>query len=238
VEHRLQPIRDFHFLATPNETTIMAEAAGLAASIIAILQLSETVVGYIRETVGAPAEQKKLAHEIVSTKNVLSELESKVDKPEWKATMDCLSAPEGPLEQLKSLLKELETKLTPKNAGGKRVKVMKSLAWPFAKPKVLETLSAIERLKSLFILALQNNQQFFFALRVFANGSTLTLAVHGYMVEMDAKLTALQVGQKCIMFPLISDNLRSRNPPPRPRKPRYCQVAFPFELLVETRRYL
>jgi hypothetical protein len=140
----------------------MAEAAGLAASIIAILQLSETVVGYIRETVGAYEEREKLAREIVSTKNVLSELKSKAITPEWKATMGCLSAPEGPLDQLESVLKELETKLTPKNAkraDGKPAKVMKSLTWPFAKPKVLETLSAIERLKSLFILALQNNHQ-------------------------------------------------------------------------------
>lgn len=219
----------------------MAEAAGLAASIIAILELSVTVVGYIRETVGAYDEREKLAREIVSTKNVISELNSKAVTPEWKATMGCLGAPEGPLDQLKAVLKELETKLTPKNpkrADGKRAKVMKSLTWPFAKPKVLETLSAIERLKSLFILALQNNHQYFFVLWVFANGSTLTLAIQRYMVGMDAKLTALQVGQKCIMFPATSDDFRSRNPPPRPRKSRYCQVAFPFELLVKTRRYL
>jgi hypothetical protein len=110
------------------ETIIMTEAAGLAASIIAILQLSETVVGYIREIVGAYEERKKLAREIISTKHVLSELKSEAVTPEWKATMGCLSAPEGPLDQLESVLKELETKLTPKDAkraNGKRAKIMK-----------------------------------------------------------------------------------------------------------------
>ena len=65
-----------------------------------------------------------------------------------------LSAPNGPLEQLKSALQELASRLAP--AHGVR-RVGKALSWPFSKSEINAILERIERQKSVFSLALEND---------------------------------------------------------------------------------
>ena len=128
------------------------EAVGFAASIYSLLELSEKVITYIKDARGANEERKTLINELASTKVVLSELESKADEDEWRATMESLMTNNGPRDQFKSVLERLEKKL---GTDGRRV--VKSLTWPFAKEEIKEILSQIERVKSLFVLA-QGNQ--------------------------------------------------------------------------------
>jgi hypothetical protein len=136
----------------------MAEVAGLTASIIAILQLSATVITYIRDAKGATKERDGLAAEITSIKVILAGLETKSEADEWKDTMKCLSTPNGPLDQFKSVLKGLECKLKP--IIGKGAKFARSMMWPFAKTQIKEIFAAMERLKLLFVLALQNKHMY------------------------------------------------------------------------------
>ena len=68
--------------------------------------------------------------------------------------MKSLNVPTGPLEQFKIALEHLASKLAP--VDGLR-KVGKALAWPFQKTEIQDILNMIERQKSLFNLALQND---------------------------------------------------------------------------------
>ena len=129
------------------------EAVGFVASIYSLLELSENVITYIKNAKGANEERTTLINELVGTKNVLSELESKADEDEWRATMESLMTNNGPRDQFKSVLERLEKKLS---AEGKLRRVAKSLTWHFAKEEIKEILSQIERIKSLFFLALEN----------------------------------------------------------------------------------
>ena len=127
------------------------EAVGFAASIYNLLELSERVITYIKDARGANEERKTLINELASTKVVLSGLESKADTDEWRSTMEALMTKNGPRDQFKSVLERLGKKL---DADGRRV--VKSLTWHFAKEEIKEILSQIERVKSLFVLALEN----------------------------------------------------------------------------------
>jgi hypothetical protein len=62
--------------------------------------------------------------------------------------------PKGPLEQFKGALEQLASRLEP-SKGVK--KVGRALTWPFQTEEIKEILSTIERQKSLFDLALQND---------------------------------------------------------------------------------
>lgn len=64
----------------------MAEVAGLyiglVASIGTLLQLSEIVVEYLRNTAGATEQKQKLLNEIVSTNALLDDLKRKTQSLE------------------------------------------------------------------------------------------------------------------------------------------------------------
>lgn len=61
----------------------------------------------------------------------------------------------GPLDQCQMALKRLAAKLAP---GHGIWKLGKEMAWPLQKAEIKEILDVIERQKSLFIIALNNDQ--------------------------------------------------------------------------------
>jgi len=136
----------------------MADPLSIAASIIAVLQLTGTVIGYINDTKDAGEERKRILNETKNIHYLLYLLKDNVERPQWDdtwlETMRSFSAPEGPLEQFKLELERLASKLKP-TAGLK--KIGKALTWPFQKEEVKDILAGIERQKSLFGLALQND---------------------------------------------------------------------------------
>jgi hypothetical protein len=134
----------------------MAEIIGAAKGIMTIIQLAGKVIDYIEDTKSANTERNKLLLEICTTKDVLVKLHSTANGAEWNATVELLSDPTGPLEQFQSVLELLESTLKP--AQGKLKKFGDTMTWHFAKSKVNEALSMIERLKALFMLALNNDQ--------------------------------------------------------------------------------
>ena len=75
------------------------EAVGFAASICSLLELSEMVITYIKDAKGANGERNTLIGELAGTKAILSELESKADADEWRATMEALMTKNGPRDQ-------------------------------------------------------------------------------------------------------------------------------------------
>jgi|ERR1700722_9294347 hypothetical protein len=136
----------------------MADPLGISASIIAVLQLSGTVIEYLNDVKGASEDRHRILNEVACISGLLYFLKDRATQSQyghsWSMTLASLNTPKGPLEQFKSALERLIFKLAP--VEGWR-KAGKALAWPFQKEEIKEILSAIERHKSLFNLALQND---------------------------------------------------------------------------------
>lgn len=130
----------------------MADPLSLSVSVAALLQLSATVIKYLGDVEGARHDIRRLQAEIVSVVGLLSTLEVLASTGEaWLATVQSLNASNGPLEQFRFWLECLAGKLPPV------VGLKKVLSWSFQKSEVKDMLCAIERQKTLFTLALQND---------------------------------------------------------------------------------
>jgi len=81
-------------------------------------------------------------------------LEKPSSKDSWVATSRSLNVPNGPLDQLRAVMEKLAKRLEP--VSGMK-KATKAVHWPLRKEDVKELLDTIERYKTLFILALQND---------------------------------------------------------------------------------
>lgn len=127
----------------------------ISASVIAVLQLTGTVIGYIKETSDGGEDRKRILDEAHSIHYILFLLKDEIERQQredaWSDTVRFLKAP---LEHFKSALERLVEILKP--AKGLK-KVGKTLSWPFRKEEVEEILSTVERHKSLFLLVLEND---------------------------------------------------------------------------------
>jgi hypothetical protein len=136
----------------------MADPLSISASITAVLQLSGKLIEYLNSVKGASEDRQRLLNEITSISGLLYFLKDRAAQSQsgdsWSSTLKSLSRPKGALEQFKFALQRLTLKLAPVvgwwNAGN-------AVAWPFQKVEVKEILASIERYKSLFSLALQND---------------------------------------------------------------------------------
>ena len=130
----------------------------ISASISAVLQLTGTVIQYLNSVKGAPKDRQKLLSELCNVSSMLYVLEDQASQEKqgdaWSSTLLSLNGPNGPIKQFKTSLERLEKKLRP--VEGLR-KIVNAIAWPFQKEEITEIINAIERQKTLFILALQND---------------------------------------------------------------------------------
>ena len=135
----------------------MTDPLSVSASIIAVLQLTGTIVSYLRDVREASEERQRILNEITSASGMLYCLKDLVEREQHAdpsltaARLLCVKG--GPLYQFKQALERLASKLTPstgfREAG-------KSVLWPFQKREISEILGIIERQKTYFVLALQN----------------------------------------------------------------------------------
>jgi len=141
----------------------MADPISLTASIVTVVQLARSVLGYIRGVKDASRDCKQLVVEISCIRGILDTLKMTVEEEEacgkaWSATIWLLNDPGGPLQQLKQALEELACQLQAAVAtttGFK--KVVKTLRWPLNESEIRKLLATIERLKSLLALALHDD---------------------------------------------------------------------------------
>src|SRR5271156_613000 len=145
----------FGFIATQEirNSVTMGDPLSTTASIIAVLQLTGSVISCIKTITDASSERQRLLDEIASIHYLLFLLKDKAEQAQRTSSLKWLEAPKGPLEQFKLTLESLASKLQP---GEGLKKVGKAFIWPFQKGDVKEILSGLERLKSAFNLALQN----------------------------------------------------------------------------------
>lgn len=135
----------------------MAEAIGLAASIIAVVQITGSLVclgyNYLGGVRDGSNEPRKLVDELHSLAQVLLVLRdhARDDKLLQSTALQRLNGQNGPLPRCALELKTLQRKLEPKP--GLRG-IVKYLLWPLKEKETLQYIDSIERYKSLFNLAL------------------------------------------------------------------------------------
>ncbi len=131
----------------------------ISASIIALLQLSSTVIQYLNDAKGAPEDRGRILSELASVNSVLFILQDQADQAkqddQWSSTLQTLNVPEGPLDQFHKALERLSSKLAPSATPLK--KLGKALVWPLRKEEIKDILASIERQKALLTLARQND---------------------------------------------------------------------------------
>ena len=137
----------------------MAEGIGLAASVIAVLQITQSVLSicydYSAALKGASWEVPRVKEEIEGLRNVLQSLESLMREAEFAdptagtrlPTLLLLCAPDGVLDSCRNEMLRLETKLKlpgwTERFGPRRKAFIESMRWPF---KEKDTNKIVERL--------------------------------------------------------------------------------------------
>lgn len=131
----------------------------VTASIIAILQVTATLVNYANDVKDAPKDRARFAIEASSLSSLLLNLRYQIAGEEceksneaWTREVTLLGVPDGPLDQYRHALEKLQLKIV---SGKGLAKIGDALWWKFSKEEVASILLRIERLKGLIQIALQ-----------------------------------------------------------------------------------
>ena len=132
------------------------DGLSVAASIIAVLQLTSQVITYLNDVKDAPKECREYMIEVSNSNTLLLKLnlrlsESSSEEP-WYTEVQALAVKDGPLDQYRLALQHLLAKVEPTNTIRKLANV---LMWTFIKEEVAGILAKTERLKSLVSIALE-----------------------------------------------------------------------------------
>ncbi|KAM0187028.1 hypothetical protein ACHAPI_011346, partial [Fusarium lateritium] len=140
----------------------MAEALGVASSVIAVVELSAKVFSlclqYSREVKDAKNDIERLCEELATFQVTVKELQNLVEEPrgkELKASQQLKSA----VEHGRLRLENLEKQLKP-STGRKRMSRFgfRALKWPFESKEVKGTIEDLERCRGTISLALTIDQ--------------------------------------------------------------------------------
>ncbi|OBT38813.1 hypothetical protein VE00_10966 [Pseudogymnoascus sp. WSF 3629] len=130
----------------------------VTASIIAIVQLTSVIIGYLNDVKDASKDRARCAIEISNVSNLLVTLIYRLDEASpndcWNTEVQALAAANGPIDQYRSALEQLQSNLTSTSSSGLK-KIGCALTWKFSKDEVANILTRIERLKSLTQIALE-----------------------------------------------------------------------------------
>jgi hypothetical protein len=126
------------------------------ASIIAVLQLTGAVIGYLNDVKDAPKECQQCTIEASNIQNLLINLRYRLEQGQagdpWFTAVRALNIENGPLDQYKQALEQLRSRVEIQD-GVQKVK--RRLLWKFSKEEVASILARMERLNSLVNIALE-----------------------------------------------------------------------------------
>ena len=126
------------------------------ASIIAALQLTGAVIGYLNDVKDAPKECQQCTIEASNIQNLLINLRYRLEQGQasdpWFTAVRALNIENGPLDQYKQALEQLRSRVEIQD-GVQKVK--RRLLWKFSKEEVASILARMERLNSLVNIALE-----------------------------------------------------------------------------------
>jgi hypothetical protein len=135
------------------------DGLSVAASIIAVLQLTGAVIGYLNDVKDAPNECQQCAIEVSNLQSLLINLLYQLNQGQigdrWYTAVRALNVENGPLDQYKQALEQLRSKVEIQD-GVQKVK--RRLLWKFSKEEVTSILARMERLKTHVSFALQMDQ--------------------------------------------------------------------------------
>jgi hypothetical protein len=141
------------------------EGLGAAASVVAIVQITGTIFSlcweYYTEAKDAKEHIKRLRNEVKSLQDVIAEIGELIDSPSSAklAVLSSFNHQDGPLQQCLTDLTDLLMKLDKSQGKSSMRKFgLRSLKWPLSSKEVNNATTAIERHKSLFMLALNVDQ--------------------------------------------------------------------------------
>lgn len=164
----------------------------LSASIIAVLQLTGKLLSYLNDVRNATKEQAQLTVEASNTYSLLASLRFRVERSDahdpWFTAVRGLETKNGPLDQLRQSLEDLESKFEPSH-GIK--KLGKQIGWSFEKSDMANILVRIERIKTLVNIAITSD---LFTLSQAINQELG--AVSKGVSQINTGMTALDDGQK------------------------------------------
>lgn len=172
----------------------------VTASIIAVLQLTSTVINYLINAKDASKDQARCATEASNIYHLLTNLkyrleEAKSENASWHTAVRSLAVANGPLDQYKSALDQLQSKVA--TASTSRLhKAGRALVWKSTKDEVANILSRIERLKSLIQIALEMDH------------SKLSQAIRDDTTSIKTAIPVLTAEVKCMRE--SQDNQRHR----------------------------
>lgn len=135
----------------------MAEIVGLAASVIAIVHITEKIISYGYQYISgvnhAPTDIQELMDELSELKKVLIRLQDFIDKNPTSNALQDLNHQGGLLLVCAKELEKLETKLKPTGKWSWKV-MQKRLKWPLKEKETFQQISRIGRYKANLLLAL------------------------------------------------------------------------------------
>lgn len=141
----------------------MVDVLETTSGVVTVLDLSKTILGYLRNVQHASSDRRQLRQELISLRGILEELNDTVEgassesDKEWVASLSVLNRDDGPLQQLKEALETLQKILgTASNGKGSKAAI-NSLLFPFQKNSIDKALKVIQRHKSLIVLAIEND---------------------------------------------------------------------------------
>ncbi|KFY52229.1 hypothetical protein V496_08591 [Pseudogymnoascus sp. VKM F-4515 (FW-2607)] len=177
----------------------MVDPLSVTASIIAVLQLTATLVSHVNDAKDAPSDQARFAKEAQSLSDLLTKLICRVnegrDKSEgWYKEVEALGEPDGPLGQYGAALEKLRRKIKSREG---LAKIGNVLLWKFIKEDVASILLQIERIKSLIQIALQMDHL------------KLSLAIKDCLAELHSSNEELRSGVNAVItsIPAMQDGI-------------------------------
>ena len=148
----------------------MAEGLGLAASIIAVLQITNSVISvcydYSAAVQGTSWELPQVRAEMESLRDILQALESLAKQAEFTnsvagtrlPTLSLLMGPDSLLQncfhEVERLEKRLKSPSWSDGFGPRRKALIQALRWPLKEAETKKALENISRFKSTLVLAL------------------------------------------------------------------------------------
>ena len=131
----------------------------MAASIIAVLQVTNEIAKYLKDVKDAPKERQRYAEEASNIESLLRDLSSRLlrssgNEP-WFSAVQTLNVEGGILDQFHRELKDLKAKLLVR--GGVK-KLGDTLLWKFKKEEIASMMMKMERLSTNIKIALSSDQ--------------------------------------------------------------------------------
>ncbi|KAK5127530.1 hypothetical protein LTR85_006869 [Meristemomyces frigidus] len=167
----------------------------VSASIIAVLQLAGSVLSYLKSVHDAPKECEHFAQETTNLHSLLVKLLARLQEPdsaqEWYREVRWLAVSDGPLDQCKTALAKLDSKLAPAKGVAK---LTRPLLWKLIRADVNGAMARTERLKTLTQIALQMDH-----FKLSQAISHYSIAIKGDTVVLRADAKRLEISLKALV---------------------------------------